>query len=87
MTARRNGWRELPIEAWGRALLSHLQARADRSRTGRLFFEFLMFGLKEAWACVFGAAMLAMILSTHLFWPAHAPVARYDALVVGAVVV
>jgi uncharacterized membrane protein YoaT (DUF817 family) len=87
VTARRNGWRELPIEAWGRALLSHLQARADRSRTGRLFFEFLMFGLKEAWACVFGAAMLAMILSTHLFWPAHAPVARYDALVVGAVVV
>jgi uncharacterized membrane protein YoaT (DUF817 family) len=44
-----------------------------------------MFGLKQAWACVFGGAMLALILATHLFWPAHAPLARYDALVVAAV--
>ena len=80
-----NGWRELPIEHWGRALVANLQARADRSAAGRLLFELLMFGLKSAWACVFGAAMLAMILLTHLFWPAHAPLARYDALVIGAV--
>jgi uncharacterized membrane protein YoaT (DUF817 family) len=85
MNQRQNGWRELPVERWGHALLRHVQARADRTRAGRLLFEFLMFGLKEAWACVFGAAMLAMILLTHLFWPAHAPLARYDALVVGAV--
>jgi uncharacterized membrane protein YoaT (DUF817 family) len=44
-----------------------------------------MFGLKQAWACVFGGGMLALILATHLSWPAHAPLARYDALVVGAV--
>ncbi len=44
-----------------------------------------MVGLKEAWACIFGACMLAMILGTHLFWPQHAPLARYDARVIGAV--
>ena len=62
---RPNGWRELPIEQWGRALVAHLQARADRTVAGRLLFEFLMFGLKEAWACVFGAALLAMILAEY----------------------
>jgi len=80
-----NGWRELPIERWGRALLARLQALADRTTAGRWLFEFLMFGLKQAWACVFGGAMLAIIFLTHVFWPAHAPLARYDALVVGAV--
>jgi uncharacterized membrane protein YoaT (DUF817 family) len=85
MSERKGSWRELPIEHWGRALLAGLQARCDRSASGRLGFEFLMFGLKEAWACVFGGAMLAMIFLTHLFWPAAAPLARYDALVVGAV--
>lgn len=77
--------RELPIERAGRALLGALQARADRTAAGRLAFEFLMFGLKEAWACIFGASLLSLILLTHLFWPAHAPLARYDALVIGAV--
>ena len=46
-----------------------------------------MFGLKAGWASLFGAVMLAMILATHLFWPARAPIARYDALVAGAVLV
>jgi uncharacterized membrane protein YoaT (DUF817 family) len=78
-------WRELPVEQFGRALLARLQARADRSAAGRLLFELLMFGLKEAWACVFGAALLALIFLSHVFWPPDAPLARYDALVIGAV--
>lgn len=47
-------------------------------------YEFLLFGLKQAWASLFGAAMLALLVLTHLFWPAGAPVARYDALFAGA---
>jgi uncharacterized membrane protein YoaT (DUF817 family) len=85
MTRTEGAVPDLAIERRGRALLVGLQARADRSRAGRLGFEFLMFGLKEAWACVFGGAMLALILLTHLFWPAHAPLARYDGLFIGAV--
>jgi uncharacterized membrane protein YoaT (DUF817 family) len=47
-------------------------------------YEFLLFGLKQAWACLFGGAMLALLLATHLLWPDDAPIARYDALAVAA---
>jgi uncharacterized membrane protein YoaT (DUF817 family) len=60
---------------------------AEHSRTAGVAYEFLLFGLKQAWACIFAGAMLALILGTHLFWPRHAPMARYDFLVAGAVVI
>jgi uncharacterized membrane protein YoaT (DUF817 family) len=50
-------------------------------------YEFLLFGLKEAWACLFGGTMLALLLATHLVWPAHFPLARYDFLVLAALAV
>ena len=31
--------------------------------------EFLVFGLKQAWACLFGGAMLFLIIATHLYYP------------------
>jgi uncharacterized membrane protein YoaT (DUF817 family) len=58
-----------------------------RSRWRAWAYEFLKFGLKQAWACLFGAAMLALILGTHFFWPDDAILARYDFLVVAAVAV
>ena len=57
------------------------------SRSRAFAYEFLLFGLKQAWACLFGAAMLALIVATHFLWPAHALIARYDALVLGAVTI
>ena len=50
-------------------------------------YEFLLFGFKQGWACLFGALLLAMLLGTHLFYPASAPIARYDFLVIGAVAI
>ncbi|MFC4667646.1 DUF817 domain-containing protein [Seohaeicola nanhaiensis] len=47
--------------------------------------EFVMFGLKQAWACLFGVLLLAGILATKAVWQPDWPVARYDALVVWAV--
>jgi uncharacterized membrane protein YoaT (DUF817 family) len=47
--------------------------------------EFILFGLKMAWACLFGAAMLALIILTHLFWPKDAPLYRYDFLLIAAI--
>ncbi len=76
---------ELPVERWGRRLLAAVQARADRTAAGRFAFEFLMFGLKQGWACVFGGLMLALLLGTHLVWRPGWPVARYDAVLAGAV--
>lgn len=48
--------------------------------------EFILFGLKMAWSCLFGAAMLALLILTHLFWPDTAPLLRYDFLFVAAVI-
>ena len=42
--------------------------------------EFLVFGLKQAWACLFGAAMLGLLLGTHFFYPENVPLRRYDFL-------
>lgn len=47
--------------------------------------EFLVFGIKQAWACLFGGLILAGLIGTALFWPENAPLARYDFLVIYAV--
>ena len=47
-------------------------------------YEFLLFGLKQAWASLFGGAMLALLVASHFLWPAHAALARYDFLVLAA---
>lgn len=48
-------------------------------------YEFLLFGFKQAWACLFGGLMLALLLGTYLFYPAHAPLHRYDFLTLAAI--
>jgi uncharacterized membrane protein YoaT (DUF817 family) len=60
---------------------------AERSQWRAWAYEFLMFGLKQAWACLFGALMLTLILGTHLLWPERAPIARYDFLVIASVAI
>ena len=50
-------------------------------------YEFLWFGLKQGWACLFGGLMLALLLATHLFYPAGAPLHRYDFLTLSAIVI
>ena len=82
-----NDWSRLPLEAWGRRALAAADRWADSSPLRRGLLEFLWFGLKQAWACLFGGAMLGLILGTFLFWPDDSPVSRYDFLVVGAVLI
>lgn len=48
-------------------------------------YEFLLFGFKQAWACLFGALLLALLLGTHLFYPTDAPLHRYDFLTLAAI--
>ena len=79
--------RRLPLEALGRRWLTQAEAWADRSPLRGAAYEFLWFGLKQAWACLFGGLLLALIVGTFLFWPEGAPVSRYDFLVVGAVAI
>ena len=42
--------------------------------------EFILFGLKQAWACLFGGLMLGLIILTKLVWQPDWPLHRYDAL-------
>lgn len=58
-----------------------------RGKAAAFFYEFGRFGVKQAWACLFGALMLTMIIATRLWYPHNAPLARYDALVIGAVAI
>src|SRR5690606_41121570 len=44
-------------------------ARMPRGRLTDGLIEFLVFGLKQAWACLFGGLMLGIILATRLWWP------------------
>ncbi|RYD58921.1 MAG: DUF817 domain-containing protein [Sphingomonadales bacterium] len=50
-------------------------------------YEFSLFVFKQGWACLFGGLMLALLMGTHFFYPAGAKLARYDFLVIGAVLI
>ena len=73
-------------EAIDRAAHRVLDGRG-RSRWRRAVIELGVFGLKQAWASVFGALLLACILAARLWWPDDAPLARNDALTIAAVAI
>ncbi len=50
-------------------------------------YELALFTFKQGWACLFGALILALLLATHLFYPAEAPLARYDFLTLAALAI
>ncbi|MFN4114459.1 MAG: DUF817 domain-containing protein [Sphingomonadaceae bacterium] len=50
-------------------------------------YEFLLFGFKQAWACLFGGLLLALLLATHLLYPDTAPLHRYDFLTIAAIAI
>jgi len=48
-------------------------------------FEFICFGIKQGWACLFGGLMLAILLGTYLYYPETAWLARYDFITLAAI--
>lgn len=51
-----------------------------RARLPFALAEFVMFVLKQGWACLFGGLLLAAIIATKLLWQPDWPLHRYDAL-------
>ena len=45
-----------------------------------ILVEFLVFGLKQAWACMFGGAMLGLIIVTRYYYPFEQHITRFDFL-------
>ena len=66
---------------WGalRPFIEIEQRIAGRAASGywtSIAYEFIRFGIKQAWACLFGAAMLALLLATYLWYPRGTWLAR-----------
>lgn len=61
-----------------------LHARYVTGPVSQAVYEFVAFGVKQAWACLFGGVMLSLLVMTHLFYPDGAVVSRYDFLVIAA---
>ncbi|MBN8205657.1 DUF817 domain-containing protein [Microbacterium esteraromaticum] len=79
---------------WGTALEQRIDAIADRmlqdaaARGARVAaIEFIVFVLKQAWACIFGAALLVALIAARLLYPDDAVLARNDALTLAAVLI
>ncbi|MEO1749164.1 MAG: DUF817 domain-containing protein [Pseudomonadota bacterium] len=47
--------------------------------------EFLVFGIKQAWACIFGGLLLGLMIATRIYWPDTMPIHRYDFLFLAAI--
>jgi uncharacterized membrane protein YoaT (DUF817 family) len=50
-------------------------------------YEFARFGVKQAWACLFGGIAVALMIGSWRFYPADAPLLRYDFLFLSMIAV
>jgi len=64
-----------------------LHARYVTGWKSQAIFEFISFGVKQGWACLFGGLMLAILLGTYLFFPEGLALARYDFITLMAVLI
>ena len=69
--------------AWDEAI----GAWARQNPWRHFVYEFVRFGVKQGWACLFGGLMLGLLIATFLFYPKDAMLARYDFLVIAAVTI
>ena len=53
----------------------------------KALIEFLVFGIKQAWACLFGGLLLLGMIATRYLYPEDAGLARYDFLVLYAIAI
>lgn len=67
-----------PVRVWIRRQLNRLPPGLA---------EFVLFGLKQAWSCLFGALVLFLIIVTKLVWSNDWAVNRYDALFLAALII
>ncbi|MBH0117964.1 DUF817 domain-containing protein [Salinibacterium sp. NG253] len=65
----------------------HGSSRVQPQRLRTWAIEFTVFVLKQAWACVFGGALLTVLVLTRLWYPESAALARNDFLVFAALAI
>lgn len=67
-------------DIWLAALKRHSERWLLPLPLGRVWHELLLFGVLQAWACLFAGILLLAIVTTKFAWPLGAPIARYDFL-------
>ncbi|PWE16499.1 DUF817 domain-containing protein [Marinicauda salina] len=75
------------LETWLHTRREALRGWFVRGPVTLAVFEFVAFGIKQGWACLFGGLMLALLLGTFLVYPDDAALARYDFLTLSAVAI
>ncbi|MFZ4895486.1 DUF817 domain-containing protein [Plantibacter sp. Mn2098] len=75
------------VERWIDDRANRMLRDAPHGGARARLVEFLVFGAKQSWACVFGAAMLIVIVAARLWYPDDLWLARNDALVIAAIVI
>jgi uncharacterized membrane protein YoaT (DUF817 family) len=55
-------------------------ARMAQNAWTAALYEFIRFGMKQAWACLFGGAVVFLLIATYLVYPKDAALSRYDVL-------
>ena len=50
-------------------------------------YEFVRFGMKQAWACLFGGLMVLLLIGTHFYYPTGGALSRYDFLFLAALAI
>lgn len=74
---------EARIDAAAHGVLDRLPAKGISGAV----VEFVVFGLKQGWACLFGGAMLFLIIATKYLPPDALGIARYDFLFLAALAI
>ena len=77
---------------WPYRQLVHWEAGIGQAATAKggwrlVLYEFIRFGVKQAWACLFGGLMLALLIATYFWYPKDAALTRYDFLVIASLVI
>jgi uncharacterized membrane protein YoaT (DUF817 family) len=72
-----------PLIDLERRIAAHMAARP----VSAFVYDFLRFGMKQAWACLFGGIMVGLLIASHFWYPRNAFLSRYDFLFLAAVTV
>jgi uncharacterized membrane protein YoaT (DUF817 family) len=83
-TSAAANWAPLARFIDGEARIGHW---AECRRATAFAYEFIRFVIKQGWACLFGGAMVALIVGTHLWYPRGGMLSRYDFMFLAALAV
>lgn len=82
--ASQTGAADWPLLRHFIAAEEQIAASMDKRRGTAELYEFIRFGMKQAWACLFGGMMVFLLVVTHFYYPQGGWLARYDFLFLAA---